>query len=90
MELVIKRLNPEAMKIGGVYRVVGTYNGVAINCLAVCVKADDKCGEYITIKDYKVCGFNCHGDIFRVDLTNYKDFTSFVKVKPNEIRCYPL
>lgn len=86
MDLVISKLNPFAMQIGGTYRVVGNYNGVSLNCLAVCVKADNDYGEYITIKDYNTC----YGDIFHVDLTNYKDFTTFVKVKPNEIRCYPL
>mgnify|MGYP007133713275 CR=1 FL=1 len=90
MELVISKLNSLARQLGGVYRVVGKYNDVAINCLAICVRTDDDFAEYITIKDYNACEFDCHGDVFRLDLTNYKNFTTFVKVKPNEIRCYPL
>lgn len=90
MELVLKKLNPFAMQIGGVYRVVGDYNGVSINCLAVCIKADDNSGEYIIIKDYSVYGFNCYGDIFKLTLTNYNNFTTFTMIKPNELRVCPL
>ncbi len=89
MELVIKKLNPLAMQIGGVYRVVGEYKGIAINCLAVCTKVDDNGGEYITIKDYNVFSFKCCGDLFRLNIDNYNDFTTFTKVKPNELRVYP-
>lgn len=90
MELVIKKLNPEALKIGGTYRVVGKYNGIAINVLAVCIKAADNYGEYLSIKDYTVPSFDCYGDLFRLDTTNYKDFTTFVKINPNELRVYVL
>ena len=86
MELVIKRLNPEAMKIGGVYRVVGKPLGKTINCLAVCINVFDHGSEYIIIKDYEHS--KCYGDIFKVDLVNYSVFSTFNKVKPNELKVY--
>lgn len=89
MELVTYKLNPLAVQMGGTYRVVGKYNDITINCLAVCIKSYDNCAEYITIKDYNTYEFNCYGDVFEVNLTNYNDFTTFAKVKPNEICCYP-
>ena len=90
MELVTMKINPMALQLGGVYRVVGEYNGFSINCLAVCIKASDDCGEYITIKDYGAFTFKCHGDIFKLNLDNYRDFTTFTRIKANELRVYPL
>lgn len=90
MELCVKKLNPLAMQIGAVYRVVGDYKGAAINVLAVCTKADDNGGEYIIIKDYSIFDFNCYGDIFKLNLNNYNDFTTFTRVKPNELRVYDI
>lgn len=90
MDLIIKKLNPLAMQIGGVYRVVGKYHEIRINCLAVCIKANDEYAEYITIKDYDAFSFKCHGDIFRVNINNCNEFTTFTKINPNELRVYPL
>ena len=87
MELVIKKLNPEALQIGGVYRVVGKPSGISINCLAVCIKADDNCGEYVIIKDYEHP--KCYGDKFKIDLVNYSVFSTFHKFEPTELRIYP-
>lgn len=90
MELCVKKLNPLARQIGGVYRVVGKYDDIHINCLAVCIKATDEYGEYITIKDYNAFSFKCFGDIFKINLNNCNDFSTFVKVNPNELRVYVL
>jgi hypothetical protein len=90
MELVIKKINPDAMKMGGIYRVIGEYEGISINVLAVCVKADDNGGEYTIIKDYNISEFNCYGDLFRLDTTNYNNFTTFIKVSPKELQVYLL
>ena len=86
MELVIKRLNPDAMKIGGVYRIVGNPLGVSINCLAVCITSVDNGAEYVIIKDYEHT--KCYGDKFRIDLVNYSVFSTFYKVEPCELGVY--
>ena len=88
MELVIKKLNPAALIIGGVYRVVGTYNGFKINCLAACINVSDDVGEYVTIKDYGTFTFKCCGDIFKLNINNYTNFTTFTRVKTNELRVF--